>query len=470
MGPAATPIALSRILVNGEADVDIVHPSPIPETLLLELPQSRYDVSVLAEGDDLQAALAYKSLFVDASYSQVPPPDSLSYAIRARRAGVPISSVSAYVLEHAAAATIAVTGSGGKTTTASLIAHMLKSCGRRVHVATDPAPSTNLCPNYEILNALPDMSAADFLVCELTSVYLSYMKTSPKIAVITNLWPEHLEWHGSMQAYVTAKQTILRYQGSDDWAILNSDDQLVHEHFEPLCRGRVAYFGLKDTGHSNCVFVANGSIRARWNGEERDIVFAGRVDVEYAFIGNALAAIAAAKAAGLESPPLGHALETFPGVHLRREFVGEVEGVRVINDGMAGSPVKVRVGLETFTDRSVVLIAGGHATFPTEVLHSSAEAREQLEDLGRVISSKTVAVILFGEGGSILRQLLIRLGYTEEALVEAEDLSDATAKAVNVAERGTVVVLAPLFNVPRELRSEFGPNMIRSLRAARHGV
>ena len=461
-GASRDTVALSRILVNGQADVDIVHPSPIPESLLLELPPSRYDVSVLEESDDSQAALPYRTLFVDASYSQIPAPDSLSYVIRARRAGVPISSVGAYVLDHAAAATIAVTGSGGKTTTASLVAHMLRSCGRTVHVATDPAPSTNLCPNYEILNALPRMSDADFVVCELTSVYLSYMKTSPKIAVITNLWPEHLEWHGTMQAYVTAKQTILRYQGSDDWAIMNSDDQLVHEHFEPVCRGRVAYFGLKDPGQSNCVFVTNGSIRARWNGKERDIVSTERLSVEYAFIGNALAAVAAVEAAGIESPLVGRALETFPGVHLRREFVGEVGGVRVINDGMAGSPVKVRVGLETFTDKSVVLIAGGAATFPTEVLHSSSEARAQLEDLGGVISRKTVAVILFGEGGSILRQLLIRQGYTEEALVEAEDLCDATAKAAYVAEKGAVVVFAPLFNVPRELRSEFAPTCLEA--------
>ncbi len=387
-GASRDTIALSRILVNEGADVDIVHPSPVPESLLLELPVSRYDVSVFAVSDESPAVLAYRTLFVDASYCEIPTPDGLSYAIGARRAGVPVSSVADYALGNSAAATIAVTGSGGKTTTASIVAHVLRSCGRKAYIATDPVPSTNVCPNYEILNSLAEMSDADFVVCELTSVYLSYMKTSPTIAVITNLWPEHLEWHGSMQAYVTAKQTILRYQESDGWAILNADDQLVREHFEPLCRGHVAYFGLKDSGQPNCVFVANGSIRARWDGEERAIAPAGRLGAEHAFMGNSLAAIAAALAAGIETPALGRALETFPGVHLRREFVGEVEGVRVVNDGMAGSPVKVRVGLETFRDRSVVLVAGGHATFPTEVLHSSSEARAQLEDLGGVIGTK----------------------------------------------------------------------------------
>ena len=466
-GASRDTMALSRILVNGGADVDMVHPSPIPGSLLLELPASRYDVSVLAAQDDPQAARAYRTLFVDASYFEIQTPDDLSYAIEARRAGVPVSSVADYALLNSAAATIAVTGSGGKTTTASLIAHLLKAGGRRVYIATDPAPSTNVCPNYEILNSLPEMGNADFVVCELTSVYLSYMKTSPRIAVVTNLWPEHLEWHGSMQAYVKAKQTILLYQGSGDWAILNADDRLVKEHFEPLCRGQVAYFGLKDPGQPTCVFVADGSIRARRQGEEHDVVPSDLVTSKYAFIGNALAAVAAALAAGVETTSFGRALESFPGVHLRREFVGEVDGVRVINDGMAGSPVKVRAGLETFTDRSVVLVAGGDATFPTEVLHSSAEARAQLEDLGRVIGTKTMAVVLFGEGGLILRQVLTSQGYAEEALVEAQDLPDATIKAANMAETGTVVVLAPLFNVPRELRSEFGPNMLRSLRAAR---
>ena len=464
-GASRDTVALSKILANEEADVDIVHPSPIPESLLSELPSSRYAASLLRELDDPEAILSYSTLFVDASYGQIPPPDRLSYVIRAQQKGVPISSVAAYVLERASAGTIGVTGSGGKTSTASLIAHLLKAAGQKVYVATDPAPSTNLCPNYEILNALPEMNDLDSVVCELTSVYLSYMRASPNIAVVTNLWPEHLEWHGSMQAYVRAKQTILRHQTRDDWAIINSDDPLVREHFEPLCRGRVAYFGLKDIGHSNCVFVTNGSIRSRWNGAERDILPTDRLNMESAYIGNALAATAAVEAAGFAAPSLGSGLAAFPGVHLRREFVGEVNGVGVVNDAMAGSPVKVKVGLETFMDRSVVLISGGRATFPTEVLHSSLEARVQLEDLGRVIQRKTLAVILFGEGGSILRGVLTRQGYAEEALKEEEDLDHAIARAANVAQSGAMVVLAPLFNIPREQRSEFGANMLRTLRA-----
>ena len=246
-GASRDTVALSKILANEEADVDIVHPSPIPESLLSELPSSRYAASLLRELDDPEAILSYSTLFVDASYGQIPPPDRLSYVIRAQQKGVPISSVAAYVLERASAGTIGVTGSGGKTSTASLIAHLLKAAGQKVYVATDPAPSTNLCPNYEILNALPEMNDLDSVVCELTSVYLSYMRASPNIAVVTNLWPEHLEWHGSMQAYVRAKQTILRHQTRDDWAIINSDDPLVREHFEPLCRGRVAL--LRPQGH-----------------------------------------------------------------------------------------------------------------------------------------------------------------------------------------------------------------------------
>ena len=130
-GASRDTMALTRILVNGGADVDIVHPSPVPESLLLELPVPGYDVSVLAVRDDPPAVLAYRTLFVDASYYEIPIPDSLSYAIGARRAGVPISTVADYALENSAAATIAVTGSGGKTTTVSLVAHVLKSCGRK---------------------------------------------------------------------------------------------------------------------------------------------------------------------------------------------------------------------------------------------------------------------------------------------------------------------------------------------------
>jgi UDP-N-acetylmuramoylalanine--D-glutamate ligase len=180
------------------------------------------------------------------------------------------------------------------------------------------------------------------------------------------------------------------------------------------------------------------------------------VPVAKPFVSNVLAGAAAALAAGAEPDALANGLIGFAGVPLRRELVGEVGGIRVVNDAMAGSPVKVRAGLETFADRSVILVAGGRASFPTEVLHSSPEAHTQLDALAETIAAKAVAAVLFGEGGELLRERLRRHGDSNLVLLAAEDLEVAERTAARLAVAGNVIVFAPTYYVPQANRVSFG--------------
>lgn len=458
--------ALSCALAREGVQVHIVHPDKAPCSLR-DLVGGLNQAIRVSECWQRDADVDCDALFVDASYQAILPPHKLSCAIAAERADVPVLSVADYVFERAPGLTVGVTGSGGKTTTASLIAHILGAAGRTVAIATDPLPQTNRCPNYEVIDAVAKLGTSDVVVAELTSVYLSFTRTSPDVAVVTNLWPDHLEWHGSMEAYVAAKQNILRCQSAHGWAVLNRDDELVREHFAALVRGRSVLFGLRDRGDPYAVFVANGTLTVRWGGEVRALLPVDRVPIETPFVGNVLGAVAAALAAGAEPDTLANALITFAGVPQRRELVGEIGGIRVVNDGMAGSPVKVRRGLEAFVDASVILVAGGHASFPTEVLHSSPEAQTQLEALAETIGSKAAAVVLFGEGGELLRDRLGRHGYSNAALASADDLEDAERKASRLARPGNVIVFAPTYHVPREKRESFGAVALAELRRTR---
>ena len=461
-GASKDTIALARALATEGILSHIVHPESLPPSFTVAASELGDEIA-LSESWDERGASEYGVLFVDASYGHILPPDKLPCAIEARDAGVPVLSLADYAFAHAAAMTIGVTGSAGKTTTASLIAHLLETSGLTVYIAQDPLPETNRCPNYEILEALPQMTRSDRLVAELTSVYLSYTNRSPNIAVVTGLWPDHLEWHGSMDAYISAKKTILLHQAQEDWAILNLDDPLVLENFAPLVRGRVAYFSVDDRGYSHAAFVEDGSLHVRWEGTNNDVISLDEVNVEPRFVRNVLAAVAAGVAAGANLADLPRALKTLPGIPLRREFIGEERGIRVYNDGMAGTPVKVAASLETFDNHSVVLVAGGSASFPTEVLHSSPEAHAQLDSLAATIGCKTKSVVLFGEGGRLLRQLLLRHGYRATAIVEVQDLNAAAVQVAAIADVGDVILFAPTYHVPRELRAGFGPIALEQL-------
>jgi UDP-N-acetylmuramoylalanine--D-glutamate ligase len=461
-GLSRDALALAEALLGQGAVVRVVHPAEAPAALSSQLAMvgGRFDIS---ERWEFTGDVDYDVLFVDASYGEIVPRDQLPCALKAQEAGVPVLSVADFVFADASLRSIGITGSAGKTSTASLVAHLLEELGRRVLIATDPFPEGNRCPNYQVIGALASARASDVVVAELTSVYLSFTHASPDVAVVTNLWPDHIEWHGSMDAYIAAKQNLLRHQGPQSWAVLNGDDALVRRHFSPLVRGRAVYFGLRDPEHEYAVFLDDNTICARWDGKVHEVVPLGSVPVEDRFASNVLAAIGAVAAVGADPTRLAAGLSTFVGIPQRRQLVGEAAGVRIYNDGMAGSPVKAQAGLETLPDKSVVLVAGGRASFPTEVLHSSPEAQEQLAELAEVVCAKAVAVVLFGEGGERLADLLRRYQFPSDRVISTAGFVSAEAAAVEKARPGNAIVFAPTYYVPRELRASFGQNALTRL-------
>ena len=244
---------------------------------------------------------------------------------------------------------IAVTGSDGKTTTTTVIAELLKAAGYTVHVGGNIGHPL-LC---EAGNMRPD----DYAVLELSSFQLMSMTCSPHIAVVTNLAPNHLDWHRDMAEYVWAKENLLRHQAAGDVAVFNEDNDVTRE-LALRARGRARLFSRRSEV-TDGVFLRGEEIISRRDGVERrvmtmtDIKLPGVHNVE-----NYMAAIAAVDGLVPDEVIVRFARE-FGGVEHRIELVRTWRGVRFYNDSIASSPSRTIAGLRSFPEK-VILIAGGY--------------------------------------------------------------------------------------------------------------
>ena len=244
---------------------------------------------------------------------------------------------------------IGVTGSDGKTTTTSIIAEMLKTAGKTVWLGGNIG--------HPLLADAERMTRDDLVVVELSSFQLQDMTRSPHIAVVTNLAPNHLDWHTGMDEYVAAKKNIFLHQGADDILILNADN----EASAPLAseaKGEVRYFSRRRKSE-NGAFLNGGTVFAAVDGkhipvvEENHIKLPGQHNIE-----NYMAAFCALRDL-VEVHIMDKVARGFSGVEHRMELVREVNGVKWYNDSIASTPTRTIAGLRAF-DEKVILIAGGY--------------------------------------------------------------------------------------------------------------
>lgn len=244
---------------------------------------------------------------------------------------------------------IAVTGSDGKTTTTTIIAELLRAAGHTVHVGGNIG--------HPLLAEADTIRPTDWAVLELSSFQLMTMTRSPHIAVLTNLAPNHLDVHKSMEEYIWAKENIFRHQQPGDIAVFNLDNAITRE-LSAHAPGRALYFSRREEPE-NGVFLRGNAVISRRDGRERqimtteDIRLPGVHNVE-----NYMAAIAAVD--GLVPDDVIRTFaRAFNGVEHRIELVRTWRGVRFYNDSIASSPSRTIAGLRSFKEK-VILIAGGY--------------------------------------------------------------------------------------------------------------
>ena len=258
----------------------------------------------------------------------------------ARKAGVVITSEMEVFFALCPCKIFGVTGSDVKTTTTTLISEFLAHAGYRVHKGGNIGRA--------LLPIIEDIREEDVAVVELSSFQLLSMRQSPDVAVITNIAPNHLDVHGTMEEYITAKTNLITHQDAFSRTVLNLDNETTW-NLRGMVRGTLSAFSRKGHPERGTFLREDGMLCYTENGTEtpvvamQDIRIPGMHNVE-----NYLAAIAAVW--GTVSPEvIVDVAKNFGGVEHRIEFVRECGGVKWYNDSIATSPTRVLAGLNSFS-------------------------------------------------------------------------------------------------------------------------
>jgi UDP-N-acetylmuramoylalanine--D-glutamate ligase len=422
LGFARSGIALARFLADAGAEVTIYDGRPEAELAdavtqlegrpvrLMAGPQ--VDPAAAWDG----AALVTTSPSINPDYPTTEPRlrGALKALVAAHRAGSPdapaLVSEPDLFLRLCPAPTIGVTGTKGKTTTASLIAAVL---------AADPSHPVALGGNIGIplIERLPELTPDHRVVIELSELQLPTLSRGTTVAVYTNVTSDHLDRHGSLEGYRAAKRRLAELVDPAGALILNGDD--------PVTAGYAGLGGVRTITYRLGPPPAGGvGVVDGWIVDDA----AGRVmPVDELSIpgdhnvSNALAAVAAGLLFGVAPDAIRPVAAAFEGVEHRLETVATVDGVRFVNDSQGTQPDAVIAALRAF-DAPIVLIAGGR------------DKDVDLSDLGPVVAERAAAAILIGESGPDLETRFRAAGlkHTEraETLDEAVRRADELARAL----------------------------------------
>lgn len=311
-----------------------------------------------------------------------------------------------------------VTGSNGKTTTTALLGEMLKASGFRTFVGGNIG-----VPLISAVDQLPKDGVA---VTELSSFQLETVERfRPRVAVLLNLTPNHLDRHPSFEAYVRAKQQIFRNQTAEDIAVLNADDSTVMSLAPTIAANK--FFFSRKRSLPDGIFVSNGHIVYRVANLERVLMETREVALRGAFnLENVLAAAAAACALGADFDAVRRAVRQFQAVEHRLEFVREIRGVQFYNDSKATSVDAAAKALTAF-EQGVHLILGGK------------DKGAPYAPLVPLLGGRVRCVYLIGAAAErIARELK---GAVE--LIQAGDLETAMRRAFERTARGDTILLSP---------------------------
>ena len=341
----------------------------------------------------------------------------------ARKKGIAVTSEMEVFFDLCPATIFAVTGSDGKTTTTTLIAKMLEAEGKKVFVGGNIGKP--LLPEIE------NITAEDFVVVELSSFQLISMRKSPDVAVVTNVAPNHLDVHKSMDEYVEAKKNVLLHQNAFSRTVLNRDNEIT-EGFRDYVRGQSLGFSMERQLNNGAWLDSKGYLHMAYRGIDVPVVHRS----EIAIIGdhnvaNYLTAITAVWGyVGVDS--IRKVAREFGGVEHRIEFVREVNGVKYYNDSIASSPTRTIAGLKAF-DKKVHLIAGGYDKhIPFEPMVPYVIDRVEKLYLCGDTAEKIEKAILSSEDYKGLPEI-----------IRTKDIKEALEKSLEFTKAGDIVTLSP---------------------------
>lgn len=310
---------------------------------------------------------------------------------------------------------IGITGSNGKTTTTTIIFEMLQQGNLKPLIAGNIG--TVAC------GVAAEAKADNVIVTELSSFQLMGTRDfRPRIAILTNLYEAHLDYHGTFEEYAEAKFCVTKNQTAKDYFIYNADQQIVVDYAKKSKAQLVPFTtkGRSETG------ISADAETIYWQGEailkRANIVLPGNHNLE-----NILCAVATAKLLNCPIEAIESVLATFVGVRHRTQFVREWQGRKIYNDSKATNVLATKSALTAFTE-PIVLLAGG-----LDRGHSFEELREEMKDVKGVVA--------FGE--TALRFIEFAKSCGVENIVRANDVEDAVGYAAKMSAAGDIILLSP---------------------------
>ncbi len=337
--------------------------------------------------------------------------------------GVPVVSEIELAYRLSTSPWIAVTGTNGKTTTTSLIAHLLAEGGLPTETVGNIGRAA--------VSVVGDIGPATVLVAEVSSFQLALTERfHPRVAVLLNITPDHIDWHGSLEAYAADKARVFANQAGGDTAVIDIDDAGSAPYVAMIAEGAVdvrtisrtdaAAFGRVEHG---MLVLGHGSDRVELVQVE-DLMIKGDHNVS-----NALAAAVAAHSVGVSATVLREGLRTFEPIEHRLEPVGVVGGVEYYNDSKATNPDAVLKALTAFDDRPLVILLGGH------------NKGNDFRELARAVCGRCRAAVVFGESSEEF--LAAFESCTGCEVVAVPSMAEAVRAASQIALAGDVVLLSP---------------------------
>ena len=343
----------------------------------------------------------------------------------ALQAGTKVTSEVELFFELCPCEIVAVTGSDGKTTTTTLISKMFEAAGRKVFLGGNIGAA--------LLPQLADVTPEAVAVVELSSFQLISMRVSPKVAVVTNVTPNHLDHHKDMQEYIDAKRNILLWQVPPCRAVLGFENE-ISRGMQSDCKGEQVWFTrLHETDKGAFLRESDDTLCYAENGVVTPILPRAEVKLRGLHnVENLLAAIAAVWGR-VPVEAMRQVGSTFTGVEHRIEPVRTLDGVTYYNDSIASSPTRTIAGLRSFNQK-IILIAGGY------------DKKIPYEPLAPEILAHVKTLVLMGATGPRIEAAVRACaGFDESALtiLHADSMQHAVELARSAAQPGDVVSLSP---------------------------
>lgn len=381
---------------------------------------NNYDFKYIGGEDNLKKLQGFDYIF--RSPSCLPTKPEL---VAEKERGAIITSEIEMLMKLAPCKIIGVTGTEGKTTTSSIIYAILKEAGLVCYLGGNIG--------NPIFTNLSNINENDIIVLEMSSFQLMGMEESPDISLVTNIFPDHLDYHKDMDEYINSKKNIFLHQKASGISVFNYDNEITRSFEKDAC-GTTILFSSKESLQDGYIYDRDsGYIILCKNGKKTNIIHKSEIKLRGIHNYENICAALAVTNSIVDTETQVEAIKKFIGVEHRLEFVREIDGVKYYNDSIGTSPASTIAGLNAF-DENIVLLAGG------------SDKGLDYAEIGEKIAEKVGTLILCGPTSKIIEDavnMALKRKDKQINIIHVNNMQEAVLKAKENAKPGDIVLLSP---------------------------